>query len=216
MLPPQMPTQPAVVFNSPSARRWPTLNTYRNSYRGRLMVRLLVALLVAIASGLLISGFVNNVSLIFGGMGRPENYVGAVLSPALLFGLWFLARMTALRIATYATHFGQSNRSTTYRTTLTITIVLAALVAIVGIADTKDGARPTISGSALQSELRGNLAPAAGSPVVVSTIRCPVSKDYGDGDVARCTASTGTGSAAVFLVTVMRDGGEWRYTIDVE
>ncbi|WP_207843030.1 DUF2510 domain-containing protein [Williamsia soli] len=194
----------------------PLPDPYRRAYRSRLVTRLIGAVLVALVSGFLVAGVLNNAIAVVDGSDESEVYVGLFVLPVLLAGFWYLAKLAAGGVATYAVYSGQSDPRVTKRTTIAVGSIIAGLVAIVLVVVAQFNAGPTISGSELQSELRGNLAAAEGSPVIVSTIRCPASRDYGDGDQARCTASTGTGSAVVFLVTVMRDDGEWHYTVDVE
>lgn len=75
---------------------------------------------------------------------------------------------------------------------------------------------PTISGPEIEQLLRTRLAAAPGSTADASRIRCPATRDYGDGDVARCTVPVGNGSIQVLLVTLFQEGANWRFAIDVQ
>ncbi|WP_230594217.1 MULTISPECIES: DUF4333 domain-containing protein [Nocardiaceae] len=83
-----------------------------------------------------------------------------------------------------------------------------------GISGAKE--QPSLSGGELQSMLRANLGAAEGSPARTSTIACPTGQSFIDGDIARCTVKTYGNSSEVLVVTVHRDNGDWRLSIDVE
>ncbi|MFD7011694.1 hypothetical protein [Rhodococcus jostii] len=89
-------------------------------------------------------------------------------------------------------------------------IVIALIITVAALKSS-----PSLSGSDLEDMLRARLGTAAGSTADPRTIRCP-DKSFQDGDTARCTISTGTGSAEILLVTVLRDGDDWNLTIDVQ
>jgi len=75
---------------------------------------------------------------------------------------------------------------------------------------------PTISGPDIELLLRTNLATAAGSGADSSLIRCPATRVYQDGDVARCTVPVGSGSIEILLVTLFYEGDRWRFAVDVQ
>lgn len=78
------------------------------------------------------------------------------------------------------------------------------------------GPSPTISGPEIEQLLRANLQAAPGATTDASQIRCPVSRVYFDGDLARCSVPVGNGGVEVLLVTLFREGDGWRFAIDVQ
>lgn len=75
---------------------------------------------------------------------------------------------------------------------------------------------PTISGPEIEQLLRTNLEAAPGSTADASQIRCPNSREYRDGDVARCFMPVGIGSVEVLLVTLFQDGDGWQFAVDIQ
>lgn len=74
----------------------------------------------------------------------------------------------------------------------------------------------TIPGPEIERLLRANLQPSPGSAADPSQIRCPATREYRDGDVARCSMPVGNGTVEVLLVTLFREGDSWRFTIGIE
>jgi hypothetical protein len=80
----------------------------------------------------------------------------------------------------------------------------------------KSSDSPTISGPEIEQLLRANLEAVPGSGTDPSQIRCPVTREYRDGDVARCSVPVGNGGVEVLLVTLFKEGDGWRFTIDIQ
>jgi hypothetical protein len=74
----------------------------------------------------------------------------------------------------------------------------------------------TISGPQIEELLRANLAAARGTATDPSQIRCPATREYVDGDVARCTVPVGNGNIEILLVTLFQEGANWRFAIDIQ
>ena len=75
---------------------------------------------------------------------------------------------------------------------------------------------PTISGPEIEQLLRANLEAAPGSTADASQIRCPATREYRDGDVARCSMPVASDSVEVLLVTLFNEGDGWRFAIDIQ
>lgn len=75
---------------------------------------------------------------------------------------------------------------------------------------------PSISGSDIEGLLRSKLGPASGSQADVDSIRCPRSRSFLDGGLARCTMKQFDGTAVVLLVTLLRIEDKWSFTIDIQ
>jgi hypothetical protein len=75
---------------------------------------------------------------------------------------------------------------------------------------------PTISGPEIEQLLRTNLEVAPGSGADASQIRCPTSREYRDGDVARCLVPVGNGSVEVLLVTLFKERDGWQFAVDIQ
>lgn len=74
----------------------------------------------------------------------------------------------------------------------------------------------TISGPGIEQLLRDKLTSAPGSTADPSQIRCPVDRQYQDGDTAKCSVPLGNGSVEILLVTLFREGDGWRFAVDVQ
>ena len=97
-----------------------------------------------------------------------------------------------------------------------VQLMLAAVVSgllAVGCAGDKG---TTISGPEIEQLLRDKLTSAPGSTANPSKIRCPVDRQYQDGDTARCSVPLRNGSVEILLVTLFRDGDGWQFAIDVQ
>ncbi len=74
----------------------------------------------------------------------------------------------------------------------------------------------TISGPQIEQLLRDNLQAAAWSQVVVSQIHCPSTREYGDGDVARCAVPLANGGVEILLVTLFQKSDGWQFAVDIQ
>lgn len=74
----------------------------------------------------------------------------------------------------------------------------------------------TISGPQIEQLLRANLQAAAWSGADVSQIHCPSTRDYGDGDVARCAVPLANGGVEILLVTLFQRSEGWQFAIGLQ
>jgi hypothetical protein len=75
---------------------------------------------------------------------------------------------------------------------------------------------PTLTGPEIEHLLRANLTAAPGAAVDPSHIRCPSTREYGDGDVARCSVPVANGAFQILLVTLFREPDGWSFNIDIQ
>lgn len=223
--PPQQPSQvpppivphgprPTAPFSqegqaSPRGGGSPTAAALREHWR-RL---LLDVVLLVLCTFWLVATF-TNLGEILGGSPDRADYVRVVVLPLLALGaaywLWRRARFYVDR------HPDGEDAGTKVRDRLLGVWLIGAVVLAVTLGIEAANREPLLSGGELQSLLRSNLGAADGSSARTNTIACPASRDFGDGDVARCTVKTSGDAIEVLVVTVFREGDDWRLGIDVE
>lgn len=173
---------------------------------------LLDAVLLLVASLLLLSVF-RNLGTIVGGSPETADYVRVAILPipaaGAAFWLWRRSQFYVDR-QPEGEAAGTRLRDALMAVWFVGTVVLSVLVAV----QAADG-EPSLSGTELQSMLRSNLGAAEGSPARTNTIACPTNRDFVDGDVARCTVETYADTTEVLVVTVFREGDDWRLGIDI-
>lgn len=172
---------------------------------------LLDTVLLLVASLLLLSVF-RNLGTILGGSPETADYVRVAVLPIAAVGAAFWSwRRSQFYVDRHpdGEAAGTRLRDVLMGVWFVGTVMLSVLVAV----QAADG-EVSLSGTELQSMLRSNLGAAEGSPARTETIACP-SRDFVDGDVARCTVETYGDTIEVLVVTVLREGDEWRLSIDV-
>lgn len=103
------------------------------------------------------------------------------------------------------------------RVALTLTVVATSTVGSFsseGVADAQP--ETSISGPQIEQLLRANLQAAAWSGADVSQIHCPSTREYRDGDVARCAVPLANGGVQILLVTLFQKSDGWQFAIDIE
>ncbi|NMM83116.1 hypothetical protein B2J88_01815 [Rhodococcus sp. SRB_17] len=142
-------------------------------------------------------------------------FAGLVISPLMSVALaYFLFRLSSRYFGHHPS--GPVEGSRLHQRTLTIG---AALVAVATLGFTMyqlevSGRTPTLTGPELQEVLRDYLGERSNNPqALTNTISCPKSRQYGDGDVARCSINLTDGSQMILEATLYRTDGSWRVNL---
>jgi hypothetical protein len=196
--------------SSPPAPAQPSIAA--QLFRRRRKRLLLDIVLLLVASFLLLSVF-RNLGTVLGGSPETADYVRVAVLPIAAAGAAFWSwRRSHFYVDRHpdGEAAGTRLRDVLMGVWFVGTVVLSVLVAV----QAADG-EASLSGTELQSMLRSNLGAAEGSPARTETIACPTSRDFVDGDVARCTVKTYGNTTEVLVVTVSREGDDWRFGIDI-
>lgn len=198
------PTVRAAVagqVHAPNGRQGPWL-----VIAGLISVFFLVFFLVGTTTGVL-----NAIGL----PSRGDGFVRLVVSPLMSAALaYFLFRLSSR----YFEHrpSGTAESSRLHRRAMKVGAALA-VVATLGFTmfhlEVSNRA-PTLTGPELQEVLREHLGQQSFNPqALTNTLSCPKSREYSDGDVARCSMNLTTGSQLILVATLYRVDETWRVNL---